>query len=336
MTLLKKGLIPIQIIGTQRSGSNLLRLILNQSPLISAHHPPHILKVFYPILHKYDDLKEHANFKRLIHDVCRLVETNPVKWDIKLDREKVFRRCEKPTLIEVFKAVYETMALKDNAAFWCCKSMSNVNFYEPIEDNGMEPYYIHLIRDGRDVAASFKKTLVGEKHIFHLASIWKNNYLKAKKAFENIDRNRCLTIKYESLIANPIEVLEQINGFLGLHLDETVLDYFNSNESKITAAAGYMWSNLTMPIMPNNSRKFLEVLTPEEIEIFEHVAGDLLIENDYALVAKFENKAFSDQLIREFDAENIKLKKEAMLSNHLKVDRLCRQERNKLLIELNK
>ncbi|WP_242205219.1 sulfotransferase family protein [Aestuariivivens insulae] len=335
MTLLSKTLTPIQIVGTQRSGSNLLRLILNQSPLISAHHPPHILKVFYPILHKYGDLEQHDNFSRLVHDVCRLVETNPVKWNLNLDRNEILKNCREHTLVEVYRAVYEAMAIQEGASFWCCKSMANLNYYEAIEANGMKPYYIHLVRDGRDVAASFKKTLVGEKHAYHLAAIWKNNYLKAKKLFQHVEPKRCLTISYESLIANPKEVLEQINAFLGLHLDETALEYFNSNESKITAAAGYMWSNLTMPIMSNNTRKFLEVLTPEEIEIFERVAGDVLEENGYGLITNPVSSGFSAETINKFNEKNVLLKKEALLSNHLKVDRLCRIKRNELLEELN-
>ena len=326
---------PIQIIGTQRSGSNLLRLILNQSPLISAHHPPHILSVFHPILHKYGDLSQKKNFLKLIHDVCRLVETNPVKWEINLSRDDIFKGCKKPTLMEVFRVVYEAMAIKDGARFWCCKSMANVNYYEAIEANGMKPYYIHLVRDGRDVAASFKKTLVGEKHVYHLASIWKNNYLKAKDVFNKVEKSRCLTIKYETLISNPSHVLQQINTFLGLHLDETALEYFNSDESKKTAAAGFMWSNLTMPIMPNNTRKYLETLTSDEIQIFERVAGDVLEEIGYDLITKSKINAFSAEAIKAFDVQNGQLKKEALLSNHLTVDRLCRVKRNELLEELN-
>lgn len=330
-----KSLTPIQIIGTQRSGSNLLRLILNQSPLISAHHPPHILTVFYPILHKYGNLKNQENFLRLIDDVCRLVETNPVKWTIELNRTTIFERCKNRSLIEIFKVVYEGMAEQDGAKYWCCKSMANVNFYEAIEANGMKPYYIHLIRDGRDVAASFKNTLVGEKHIYHLATNWRNNYLKAKELFQRVESKRCLTITYETLITEPNKVLWQINAFLGLHLDESALEYFNSDESKKTAAAGYMWSNLTMPIIPNNSRKYLETLTADEIEIFERVAGDILKEIGYQLHTNSSMNGFTREDIKIFDNLNLKLKKEAFASNHLKVDRECLQERNKFLSELN-
>jgi len=330
-----KGIIPIQIIGTQRSGSNLLRLILNQSAHISAHHPPHILTVFYPIIHKYGDLQQKDNFSRLIHDVCRLIEANPVKWDVDLNREEIFNYCKQRTLIEVFKAVYDMMAKKDDARFWCCKSMANANFYKDIESNGMRPYYIHLVRDGRDIASSFKKTLVGEKHVYHLANIWKKNFLKAKEVFQNVENERCLTIHYESLISNPAMVLESLNNFLGLDLDESALNYFESNESKITAAAGTMWSNLTMPIISNNTRKFITDLDKEEIEIFERVAGDILEENGYELCTTPVKKEFSAEEIQKFDDLNLKLKTDALTSNDLKVDRECRIQVKELLGELN-
>ena len=36
-----------QLIGTQRSGSNLFRLMLNEFDEVFAPHPPHILETFY-------------------------------------------------------------------------------------------------------------------------------------------------------------------------------------------------------------------------------------------------------------------------------------------------
>src|SRR5436190_24180256 len=93
----------IQMIGTQRSGSNLLRVMLNQLPEIYAPHPPHILQTFYPLLHNYGNLAEDKNFKQLAEDVCKYIELNPVAWEgADLDREKIFSLCERRTLLELF------------------------------------------------------------------------------------------------------------------------------------------------------------------------------------------------------------------------------------------
>lgn len=326
---------PIQIIGTQRSGSNLLRLILNQAPEISAHHPPHILKVFFPILDNYGELNKPDNFRRLIHDVCRLIETNPVPWNITLDRDEVLSLCSKPTLVEVFKVLYELMAQKDGASFWCCKSMANVSYFEALETNGLAPLYIHLIRDGRDVAASFKKTIVGEKHVYHLAQVWKNNYQKAKRVENQVGIERCLTVKYEQLISAPAEVLNQLNAFLGIQIGESALEFFNSEESKVTAAAGTMWQNLTQPILSGNTKKFMSAFTPEEIAIFERVAGAELEACGYARVTPPNDVPFTPEEIETFRALNESMKREVQQAGELEVDRLCRVKRNALLKELH-
>lgn len=330
------ALIPIQIIGTQRSGSNLLRLILNQTSEISAHHPPHILTVFFPIIHQYGNLEEVDNFKRLIHDVCRLIETNPVPWPIELNRNQVYDRCSgQHTLVKVFTEVYELMAEKEGAHFWCCKSMANVNYFEQLESDGLKPYYIHLMRDGRDVAASFKKTLVGEKHVYHLARVWRNNYEKAKRIENVVGSERYLMLKYENLIANPANTLNDLSEFLNVRIDEKALEFFKSAESRATASAGTMWQNLTKPIIKENTRKFLTALTKEELDIFERVAGEALIENGYELTGKPNPLPFNEAEITTFDIENAALKQEAQQSRALEVDRVCRKQRKALLSELN-
>ena len=62
----------IFMIGTQRSGSNLLRLMLNELPRIAAPHPPHILQRMMPLAQNYGDLGRRENFAQLVDDVCRL------------------------------------------------------------------------------------------------------------------------------------------------------------------------------------------------------------------------------------------------------------------------
>ncbi|MCR4286857.1 MAG: sulfotransferase, partial [Deltaproteobacteria bacterium] len=55
---------PIFIIGTERSGTNLLRLILNAHPNIALPHPPHIMKNFSGLVPLYHYLGVDGNFRR--------------------------------------------------------------------------------------------------------------------------------------------------------------------------------------------------------------------------------------------------------------------------------
>src|SRR5712671_217908 len=107
---------PILMIGIQRSGSNLLRLMLNELPEIAAPHPPHILQRLMPLVPSYGDLNKSSAFSLLVDDVCRLVELNPVPWEgVVLDRKNVATRCRARNLVAVFGAVYDVMAQSWNA-----------------------------------------------------------------------------------------------------------------------------------------------------------------------------------------------------------------------------
>src|SRR6476620_6416767 len=126
----------VQMIGTQRSGSNLLRLMLNQLPEVSAPHPPHILDRFIPLLPAYGDLSVEENFNTLVHDVCSLVAYNPVQWQhISLKQNEIIQRCNKQSLTEIVRVIYEMNAEIEGANIWMCKSLSNIHHAHLLEEN---------------------------------------------------------------------------------------------------------------------------------------------------------------------------------------------------------
>lgn len=302
----------LQFIGTQRSGSNLLRVMLNQHPEISAPHPPHILQVMMPLLKSYGDLKNDSNFARLVDDVCTLVELNPVDWKIKFNREDVIARCENRSSPQAMKAVYEVKAGNDDASVWCCKSMASVHYVNEIEAAGIHPVYIFMYRDGRDVACSFRKAVVGEKHIYHLAQQWKQEQELSWQMWQSKLHARMVTVRYEDLIIDPVPVLSEITAAIGLEYHPDMLKYSTADEAKVTASSGKMWSNLTKPVMSDNTNKFLRELSHEDLVIFESVAGDTLEKLGYQREIPADKlRTFTEDQISEFGKLNDTWKAEA-------------------------
>ncbi len=297
---MKPEIQPILIIGTQRSGSNLLRLMLNQLPEIDAPHPPHLLQVFFPLLPLYGDLNEAGNYRALIADVCRYIEVNPVRWtNAELNADTIFNRCRHRTLIELYKVVYELKAEKSNAKYWCCKSLANIHFIQEIESAGLKPFYIYLLRDGRNVAASFERAIVGEKHMYFIAQQWKREQKMAMKMLAENSNKRIATVRYEEFIASPKNTLSPVLEMLGLKWNDSILEYYLSQEAKQTAASGEMWKNVIKPVNSDGMNHYTQTLTPEKVLIFEKVAGNTLT----ALGYKLEN---SGELLKEdFTADEI-------------------------------
>jgi len=305
----------IQIIGTQRSGSNLLRVILNQLSEVDAPHPPHILERFFPLLPKYGDLNIEANFDNLIEDVCKLVELNPVPWEgFQLNRSEIKSYCKSNSLIEIFKVIYELKAQFSEATYWCCKSMVNIHFADKIEKSGINPLYIYLYRDGRDVALSFSKAIVGEKHMFHIAKQWKEEQDLCIQLKEKLGNERVFLISYEELLDDSEGVLMRLCNFLKVPYNNSMLSYYKSNESAVTADSGKMWENLSQPIIKNNFNKFLKELSEEQIKIFENVAGSTLLKLNYKRFFTENDFSYSEDQIEKFNHENKFLKQIATLN----------------------
>jgi LPS sulfotransferase NodH len=306
-------MMPIFMIGTQRSGSNLLRLMLNQLPEIAAPHPPHILQRLMPLVQGYGDLSVDTHFLQLVEDVCRLVELNPVPWEgVTLDRADVVRRCRDRNLAAIHGAVYDLCAEAKGSKTWCCKSLANIQYVPQIEAYFKKPRYIYLYRDGRDVAVSFHKAVVGEKHYYHIAREWAATQELALKLQREVELSRFFCISYEELTANPERTALDICEFLGVSFCDSMLDYHRTSEAKRAASSSDLWVNVTNPVMKNNSRKFLREASEQDIRIFESVAGYVLDALGYDLlyVKKREQVTFSEEEIAAFTAENNRLKEE--------------------------
>lgn len=297
----------IQFIGTQRSGSNLLRLMLDSHSGISAPHPPHLLRTFYPLLPYYGDLQQEKNKLNLVNDMCDWVDANPVPWEgVVLNREKIVRGTS--SIIDVFRQVYEARMQHDQASIWCCKSTFNINYIADLESS-IKPFYIYLYRDGRDVAASFKKAIVGPKHIYHLAKKWAGEQKAVREFLTGVYADCYVALAYEELLEKPEVCIQQICDKLGIPYESKMLQFYVSNESRRTADSGEMWKNVLNPVMRNNTGKFLQELPRTDISLFESIAGEELENLGYSKVSG-TSVAFESE-IPSFEIQNQQLQKAA-------------------------
>jgi Sulfotransferase family len=298
------------MVGEQRSGSNLLRIMLGQADEIAAPHPPHILQRMMPLMPAYKDLEDPDTFAILVDDVCRLVELNPVPWEniTRLDRTDITRRCRKPSLIAVFGAVMDVYAEANGKRKWLCKSMTNIRYAKELDAYFRNPKYIYLYRDGRDVALSFMKAVIGDKHPYVITQKWAE-LQRLCLSQRDLAPERVFSVCYEELTADPETVLRRLCTFLGIRFKEAMLSSHASEEAKRTAEASSLWQNLTKPIMRDNTKKFLKELSEQDIRVIESVGGDCLDELGYerVYVQPGQEIYFDDDEVTQFHAQNLAL-----------------------------
>ncbi|MBI5331498.1 MAG: sulfotransferase [Betaproteobacteria bacterium] len=299
------------ILGSRRSGSNLLRVMLNSSPHLCAPHPPHILHAFTPILDLYGDLDVDAHWNRLAEDVTRYANLSPVPLidsGASLDPSAVAIRCQERSLPCLHDAVYTLSMLANGKRAWVCKSNDNIHYLEAIDDAfGDSARYLYLVRDGRDVALSFRKAPIGPKHPYVCAQEWDETQRRMLD-WERQAGKRCLRVHYEQLLAAPEATLSRVCGFLGVPFHPDMLAFHTTGEAERTADKSVLWANLTRPLLSDNTAKWRRD-SLDNVWQFERCAGDSLSHLGYSLACQPLSPPNPDELIR-FQSEDRRLREE--------------------------
>jgi len=125
---------------------------------------------------------------------------------------------------------------------------------------------VHIIRDGRDVVRSLLTQQWGPRNVAEAAQEWRSA-IEAARAGAN-DSGRYLEVRYEDLHADPAARISGLYHWLGLPVDDAILE-------RALAEAG-VERNLDPRNTPAGAGKWRAAFTPEDLEVFEAVAGELL------------------------------------------------------------
>ena len=274
---------PIFIIGTERSGSNLLRLILNQHPSIAIPHPPHILKEMMPLEHLYGDLGADRNFKKLIDDTITLVKLHFFPWDGPLDADGVFAEAIARDVYGVKAALYDQYRRAKGKERWGCKSTFVIHYVDRVRRHHPAAKFIHLVRDGRDVAVSARRSVFNNFHPHYVGRLWGEQQREAIELARRLPPEAMLGVRYEDLLDDPARSVRRVCGFLGEDYSDVLLDYFKSAEAKSLAGHSRSWENVDKPVLKANHSKYKRELSAGEIRAFELQAFEELKHFGYAL-----------------------------------------------------
>lgn len=274
---------PIFIIGTERSGTNLLRLMLNAHPGIAVPHPPHILKNLFAIEPSYGDLREDDRFRELIDDAVRVVELHPYPWGFAVDREAVFREARARDLLSVYFAIYDQYAARAGKKRWACKSTHMIRHVALIRQAVPGAKFLYMVRDGRDVAVSARETIFNRYSVYYAARLWREEQRIGMYWSGKLTPGEFHLVRYEDLTRDPRATLEGICRFLGIAFEPGMLEAHGSAEARKSASLSAAWRNTDKPVLKDNPGRFATALTPREIALYEAIASEELDHFGYPL-----------------------------------------------------
>jgi hypothetical protein len=272
---------PIFIIGTERSGSNLLRLILNSHSGIAVPHPPHILKFFAPLEASYGDLTRPAAMAQLVADVLGLLDAHIYPWETAIDQGQILA-ASPPTLVGLFFTIYDHYRAHQGKRRWGCKSTFVIHHWQRILAACPEARFILLVRDPRDVAVSSRRSIFSPFHPWFTARLWRAQQLAGLKLLAAAPGN-VLVLRYEDLIAAPTRAVPELCRFLNETYEPGMLAFHQTRAARKSSALSSSWHNVGSPIRADNRQTYRTGLSSNELRLVEGVCGDLLTHFGYPL-----------------------------------------------------
>ncbi|MDD9938424.1 MAG: sulfotransferase [Myxococcales bacterium] len=144
--------------------------------------------------------------------------------------------------------------------------------------------FIHIVRDGRDVAASWIKFgWLGNAYV--AAQRWNAALIEWDHAKKDIEEERRIELRFEDLIADPTGQLARLTEFLGVDYDEAMLRYHEDTTYS--------------PVDSGQGGKWRKSLTPRDLALFERFSGHQLERHGYALsgAPTYDDKPWSPALL---------------------------------------
>jgi len=305
-----KNLPPMPIIvGNPRSGTTLLRLMLDAHPDLAI--PPETY--FIPALLQLEGDSHHlreAFYKQLTADP---------RWpDFHLSAESFYTHLfniEPFTITAGLRCFYQMYAKRFGKSRWGDKTHGYVLQIQDIQATLPEAHFIHIIRDGRDVALSMKGMWweAGDD-IEKQASNWVWRIREARQQAQFCQHY--LEVRYEELIANTTKVLQDICAFINLPYNSQMEDYYKSAQSRLNEfndlykPDGTIWAkkeqflsihSLTSQA-PDRSRigRWKREMSNGDRAKYEKIAGAMLRDLGYETGEIQKQLTLSHPLIQEF------------------------------------
>lgn len=276
------------VVGVGRSGTTLLRLMLDAHPDLAIPGETHFLRHVAA-----------AGSRAERAAVLAIVSQAPTWPNMALsvsDLQAAFDTVDPFEAGAAVRAFYQLYAHRRGKGRWGDKTPPYRTCMIDIARLLPEAHFIHVIRDGRDTALSYRGLWFGPgDDIEAQARFWVEQIKVARH--DSARLRHYVEVRYEELVRNPAVVLRRVCDYIELRFDPTMLEYYRSAASRLGEYTRPFGPPATTPkdigtflsihdrvkSSPDTGRigRWRTEMSDVDRERFEAIAGDLLAELGY-------------------------------------------------------
>jgi hypothetical protein len=270
--------------GCHRSGTNLLYDMLLSSGGFAIYRG--LLPVFETLIPRFGALDHRHNRERLLQTWLRSHGFRCTGLDAAALSSRILDECH--TGADFVRVVMESVAQKQGARRWAVYDPDNVLHLERLKAGIPNALFLHIIRDGRDIALSLKKMggfspLPWDRSetpsLVATALYWEWMVRNGRKGGSKFPDDYMET-GYENLIVKPRETLEKLGTFLkhDLNYDQIL----KSGLGRLSESNSSFREESSAERM-NPMGRWKQRLSPVNVAAIEAAVGDCLEEYGYSL-----------------------------------------------------
>jgi hypothetical protein len=277
------------VVGVPRSGTTLLRLMLDAHPELAIPPETH----FIPAVIRA--VRRDRSADQVAHAM-----TKHRRWaDFGLDADELRERVRALDPLEAgpaLRAFYEMYAAGQGKPRWGDKTPGYATRMRRIQRALPEARFVHVIRDGRDVVVSRNRRSRDPLPADVAARRWKRRVISTRRRAEGVEHY--IEVRYEELVGEPEATLRRVCAFVELPFGEAMLRYHERAAERLAEidrdlpakggsheldaeARMAAHARAEEPPAPERIGAWREEMAPEDVAAFEAEAGALLEDLGY-------------------------------------------------------
>jgi hypothetical protein len=212
-----------------------------------------------------------------------IATTHFQQWDLPSERvASLTSKIREPSFRDVVETIYLAYAAYHGKCRWGDKTPIYVLSIRLLANIFPDARFVHIIRDGRDVALSYFSVPWGPASIWQAARKWHRHVSAGREAGREIGSRRYMEIRYEEVVKAPDQALIKVCEFADLSFEPEMLDFYKSAESRIQSRPDRTHFHSSVTKRPSkNMRDWRTQMPASRVLVFEAMAGQLLGELGY-------------------------------------------------------
>lgn len=255
---------------SERSGSNLVTRMMDRHPVYCGPSPIHAFRILGDALPAYGNLDDAAAWARLTDDCAALIQAQIGVWRTQWSDARLLAEVSERSLAAVLRHVYATEAAAHGKTRVLVKEIGVHRFLPYLLAAFPGSRYVHVVRDPRDMALSWKRSPTHRGGVVRAAAVWREEQAAALRILAWLGEVGLIhSIRYEELLRRPEETLRGLCRFLHVGFDAAMLDFHRDDLTRGNAGRTDNWRNLSSPLLRDNAGKFRDGLSEDETRYVE-------------------------------------------------------------------